>query len=147
MNQQRGSFCISAWPLGSHGATLQTMQLIEKGKQQFWYLLPLAKKIVLLIIVPLSYIAGYLYPFLASHCPAEGVATEPVSLLELPYFALWTFISCSSKCVFAQRAGLVVLLPRAGQHPPCCLFASSGSASSLRFFNQCCKTQSLLVSV
>lgn len=46
------------------------------------------KKNVLLIIVPLSYIAGYLYPFPASHCSAEGVATEPVSLLELPYFAL-----------------------------------------------------------
>lgn len=120
MNQQRSSFCISAWPLGSHGTTLQIMQLIEMGKQQFWYLLPLAKKkkkIVLLIIVPLSYIAGYLYPFPASHCSAEGVATEPVSLLELPYFALWIFISGSNKCVFAQTAGLVVLLPCAGQHP------------------------------
>lgn len=39
-------------------------------------------------MVLLSHIAGFLYPFPASHCPAEGVATEPVSLLELPYFAL-----------------------------------------------------------
>lgn len=82
-------------------------------------------KIVPLIIVPLSHIADYLYPFPDSHCPAEGMAAKPVSLLELPYFALWTIISGSGKCLFAQAAAWcsvladtgMLLLPCSGQHP------------------------------